>query len=156
MWIHVDRGRRRALLASAAGGACLTAILGFAADPAAAAYKAQVKSGTLQINGDGASDKLELLTAPVNPNILELDVGEDGTINFSFDRSTFSAIDVQAGGGNDEVRIAPGAQLDGVTIDGGAGDDTLEVNTFAGDDRVTVAPDVSQLIAPIVDLAADQ
>jgi hemolysin type calcium-binding protein len=74
---------------------------------------------------DGASDKLELLTAPDNPNVVELDVGEDGTIDFSFDRSTFGAIDVQAGGGNDEVRIASEAQLGDVTIDGGAGDDTL-------------------------------
>jgi len=125
MWIHLYHRRRRALMASAVGGACLTAMLGFAAGPAAAAYKAQVKAGTLQIVGDGASDKLELLTAPDNPNVLELDVGEDGTIDFSFDRSTFSAINVQAGGGNDEVRIGPGAQLDNVTIDGGAGDDTL-------------------------------
>jgi Ca2+-binding RTX toxin-like protein len=112
-------------VAGAVGGACLTAMLSFAADPAAAAYRAQVTGGTLQVIGDGASDKLELLTAPDNPNILELDVGEDGTIDFAFDRSTFSAIDVQAGGGNDEVRIGPGAQLDNVTIDGGAGDDTL-------------------------------
>ena len=125
MWIHVDRRRGRALLASAVSGACLTAMLGFAADPAAAAYNAQVRSGTLEIIGDGASDKLELLTAPDNPNIVELDVGEDGTIDFAFDRSTFSAIDVQAGGGDDEVRIALGAQLGDVTIDGGAGDDTL-------------------------------
>jgi Ca2+-binding RTX toxin-like protein len=138
MWIHVDRGRRRALLASAVGGACLTAILGFAADPAAAAYKAQVKSGTLQINGDGASDKLELLTAPDNPNILELDVGEDGTIDFAFDRSTFSAINVQAGGGDDEVRIAPGSGLGDVTIDGGAGDDTLIGGD--GNDRLIGGP----------------
>ena len=42
-------------------GACLTAMLGFAAGPAAAAYKAQVQTGTLQIVGDGASDKLELI-----------------------------------------------------------------------------------------------
>jgi Ca2+-binding RTX toxin-like protein len=125
MWIHVDQRRRRAFLASVVGGACLTAMFGFAADPAAAAYKAQVQAGTLQIVGDGASDKLELLTAPDNPNLLELDVGEDGTIDFTFDRSTFSAIDVQAGGGNDEVRVSPEAQLDNVTIDGGAGDDTL-------------------------------
>jgi Ca2+-binding RTX toxin-like protein len=112
-------------MASAVGGACLTAMLGFAAGPAVAAYKAQVQAGTLQIVGDGASDKLELLTAPDNPNLLELDVGEDGTIDFTFDRSTFSAINVQAGGGDDEVRISPEAQLDNVTIDGGAGDDTL-------------------------------
>ena len=34
--------------------------------------------------------------------------------------------------------------------------DRLLVNTLAGDDTVTVAPDVSQLISPLVDLGADQ
>ena len=125
MWNHLYRRRRRALMASAVSGACFTAMLGFAAGPAAAAYKAQVQAGTLQIVGDGASDKLELETAPDNPNILDLDVGEDGTIDFSFDRSTFSAINVQAGGGNDEIRVASGAQIGDVMFDGGAGDDTL-------------------------------
>ena len=33
--------------------------------------------------------------------------------------------------------------------------DTLRVNTLAGDDDVTVAPDVSELISPVVDLGAD-
>jgi hypothetical protein len=123
MWIHIDRRRGRALLTSAVSAACLTAMLGFAADPAAAAYKAQIQSGTLQITGDGASDKLELIPTPTT---LELDVGEDGTIDFAFDRSTFSAVNVQAGGGNDEVRVGPTASpLTNLTIDGGAGDDTL-------------------------------
>jgi hypothetical protein len=54
MWIHVEPRRRRSLVASVVSGACLTAMLGFAADPAAAAYKAQVEAGTLQIVGDGA------------------------------------------------------------------------------------------------------
>ncbi len=111
---------------SAVSGACLTAMLGFAAGPAAAAYKAQVQAtcGTLQIVGDGASDKLGLMSS--TPTTLELDVGEDGTIDFAFDRSTFSAVNVQAGGGNDEVLGGPtGSQLSNLTIDGGAGDDTL-------------------------------
>ncbi len=138
MRIHLYRRRRRALMASAVSGACITAMLGFAAGPAAAAYKAQVQAGTLEIVGDGASDKLELLTAPDNPNILELDVGEDGTIDFSFDRSTFSAIDVQAGGGNDEVRIGPGAQIGDVTIAGGSGDDTIRGGD--GDDTLIGGP----------------
>ena len=34
--------------------------------------------------------------------------------------------------------------------------DALQVNTLAGNDKVTVAPDVSQLIAPVIDLGADQ
>ncbi|HEY1518504.1 MAG TPA: calcium-binding protein [Solirubrobacteraceae bacterium] len=124
MRTHAVGRRRRTLVASAVSGACLTAMLGFAAGPAAAAYKAQVQTGTLQIVGDGASDKLALLSSPTDPNV-ELDVGEDGTIDFVFARSTFSAINVQAGGGNDEVRVGPGSQLSNLTIDGGAGDDTL-------------------------------
>jgi len=123
MKIHVVGRRRRALVRSVVSGVCLTATLGFAAGPASAAYKAQVQAGTLQIVGDGASDKLELLPTPTT---LELDVGEDGTIDFAFDRSTFSAVNVQAGGGNDDVRVGPTASpLSNLTIDGGAGDDTL-------------------------------
>jgi hypothetical protein len=34
--------------------------------------------------------------------------------------------------------------------------DTLRVNTLGGRDDVQVAPDVSALIAPVVDLGADQ
>ena len=34
--------------------------------------------------------------------------------------------------------------------------DTLRVNTLGGRDDVQVAPDVSTLIAPVVDLGADQ
>jgi RTX calcium-binding nonapeptide repeat (4 copies) len=34
--------------------------------------------------------------------------------------------------------------------------DTLDVNTLGGKDQVTVAPDVNQLIASVVDLGADQ
>ncbi len=124
MWTHVDNRRGRALLAGALSAACLTALFGVVADPAAAAYKAQVQAGTLQITGDAASDKLLLSVSPGN-NTLLVDVGEDGTTDFSFDRGTFTAIDVEAGGGNDEVRIAPGSDLSNVTINGGAGDDTI-------------------------------
>jgi hypothetical protein len=33
--------------------------------------------------------------------------------------------------------------------------DRLQVDTLGGDDDVTVAPDVAQLIMPVVDLGAD-
>jgi RTX calcium-binding nonapeptide repeat (4 copies) len=125
MWTQIDNRRRRALMGGALAGACLTALLGVVAAPAEAAYKAQVKAGTLRMIGDAASDRLLLLVSPENPNILEVDVGEDGTIDFTFDRSTFTAIDVEAGGGNDEVRIDPESDLSNVTINGGAGDDTI-------------------------------
>jgi Ca2+-binding RTX toxin-like protein len=144
MWTHTDDVRRgRVALIAALTGACLAAQLGVAAGPAAAAYRAQVQAGTLQIIGDAASDKLLLRVSPTDPNILQVDVGEDGTTDFTFDRSTFTAIDVEAGAGNDEVRIDPESDLGNVTINGGAGDDTIiggpeadVLNGGAGDDVV--------------------
>jgi Ca2+-binding RTX toxin-like protein len=125
MWTQVDNRRRRALLGGALAAACLTALFGIVAPPAEAAYKAQVKGGTLRLIGDAASDKLMLSVAPQDPNTLLVDVGEDGTTDFSFDRSTFTAIDVEAGGGDDEVRIDPESDLSNVTINGGGGNDTI-------------------------------
>jgi Ca2+-binding RTX toxin-like protein len=125
MLTHVDNRRPRALLAGALSAACLAALFGVVAAPADAAYKAQVQSGTLQITGDAASDKLSLDVSPTDPNILTVDVGEDGTTDFAFDRSTFTAIDVEAGGGNDDVRIVTPLDLGNVTINGGGGDDTI-------------------------------
>jgi Ca2+-binding RTX toxin-like protein len=122
MWIRaVHDGRVR--LGALALGASVAASWGFAATPALAAYRAQVSAGTLEITGNAVSDKLALQLDPANPGLLRLDVGEDGTVDFAFDRSTFSAIDVQAGAGNDEVQVANG--VGDVTIDGGPGDDTL-------------------------------
>ena len=108
---------------AAAASACSIVLLGFAADPAFASYKAQVQNGVLQITGDGASDKLALLP---DGSSLALDVGEDGTIDFRFDGSTFHAINVQAGGGDDTVDGSNGiAGFGPLTINGGPGNDTL-------------------------------
>ncbi|MGZ4255622.1 MAG: hypothetical protein ACXVR2_20500, partial [Solirubrobacteraceae bacterium] len=43
-----------------------------------------------------------------------------------------------------------------LTVSGSEQADTLAINTLGGKDQVTVAPEVSQLIAPVVDLGADQ
>ena len=128
--MEISRGgkRLRALQGGAAIGASVAAMLAFSAAPAFASYTAGVQGGTLQIKGDAASDKLALRLSPTDPNTLQVDVGEDGTADFAFDRSTFTAINVQAGGGNDEVRVDQSGGLftnDALTIDGGAGNDTL-------------------------------
>src|SRR3954471_11345363 len=111
---------RRAL----AGGAVAAVALGFAADKAAASYTAAVDAGgTLRIVGNGASDKLVL--APT-PDSVVLDVGEDGTADFTFARSAFNSVQVEAGGGADEVRTLNAATpLPDLSVDGGAGNDTL-------------------------------
>jgi hypothetical protein len=120
--------RMRALQGGAALGVSVVALFGFNAAPALASHTAGVENGTLQIKGDGASDKLALRLSPTDPNTLQVDVGDDGTVDFSFDRSTFTAINVQAGGGDDQVRVDQSFGSfanDALTIDGGAGDDTL-------------------------------
>jgi hypothetical protein len=119
---------RRALASGVLAGSLLAAWLAFGAVPAFAAYTATVQNGTLELTGDGASDKLALRLDGTAPSTLQVDVGEDGTTDFSFDRTTFTAIDVEAGGGDDEIRIdrSGGTFTDEtVTMNGGPGNDTL-------------------------------
>jgi Ca2+-binding RTX toxin-like protein len=113
---------------AAAAAIALLAALGPGAVKAAAATTAQVRQGTLVVTGDGASDKVSLGLLFDDPNVLAIDVGEDGTTDFAFDRSTFTAIRVNAGGDDDEVRIDQNSgPITGqpITINGGAGNDTL-------------------------------
>ena len=147
MSINDDHFLRRARQLCAVTGAALAGTFAFGAQSALAAYTANVHNGTLEITGDRASDKLALRLAAGNPNTLQVDVGDDGTPDFSFDRSTFTAIHVQGGAGNDQIRIdqSNGTFTDeAVTLDGGSGDDTLLGGDGAdvliggsGDDQVT-------------------
>jgi hypothetical protein len=68
----------------------MAALLGVTAAPALASTSASVQGETLQIKGDGAGDKPSLHLAPDNPNILQVDAGEDGAVDFAFDRSTLT------------------------------------------------------------------
>jgi Ca2+-binding RTX toxin-like protein len=119
--MSIQIARRRAAIGAVAG-LSLAAALGLAADRADAAYTAKVTGGTLQITGDRASDSLALLPTPTT---LVVDVGEDGTTDFTFDRSTFTAVSVSAGAGDDEVRVFNAADPLALTIDGGSGADRL-------------------------------
>jgi Ca2+-binding RTX toxin-like protein len=148
MFIRVGRARPRALQIGVATGASFLAICGFAADQTLAgdpaSVTARVHDGTLQITGTAGADTLALRLEPGQPNSLDVDVGDDGTVDFRFDRSTFGAINVQGGAGDDAIRgdETQGAITDDViTLDGGPGDDTLTggsgsdvLNGGAGDD----------------------
>src|SRR6476661_7751227 len=94
------------------------------AGPASAATSAQIVNGTLQISGDATSEQLALINSATT---FSLDVGEDGTADFTFDRSTLTAVVLKAKGGDDRVDVVNngGAFDKAVTIDGGAGDDAL-------------------------------
>ena len=118
------------------------------AAPADAAYSAKVKGKVLSITGNGAGDQLALRLRAGDPTILEVDVGDDGTADFSFARSAFTEIEVRAGGGNDAVRIDDmyGAFTDteATTLMGEAGNDSIiggvgaeAIQGGAGDDVIT-------------------
>ena len=126
MSIHTEPGGRRAIAAVVAAGACLAATLGFAANQADAAptrLQAHVQAGTLEITGTARADNIGLRLAPGAPATLQVDVGVDGTPDFSFETATFSAINVRAGDGAD--RITGSAGLAPLLIDGGRGKDFL-------------------------------
>jgi Ca2+-binding RTX toxin-like protein len=133
MSTHADPPAGRALALAALTSACLVAALGLATDQASADDTARVQAGTLQLTGDGAGDTLVL--APGGAN--DLDVIVNGQLLSTFDRSTFTAVAVDARGGDDTVSVQNGAPaLENVTIDGGAGDDRLTgangAETFIG------------------------
>jgi Ca2+-binding RTX toxin-like protein len=108
-----------------ATGALVTAALAFTVAQATAATTAQVANGTLTITGTNGADDITLQSQVANPGILEVDVNGDGAGDLSFDRTTFTAIDVLGRGGDD--RIVNRAQIfdEATTIDGGSGHDTL-------------------------------
>jgi hypothetical protein len=120
------RARRLGL---AAGAAALLAAGLATAGPAAAATAATVSNDTLTVTGDSGDDRIALRLAGGAAGTLQVDFGDDGSAEHSFDRSTFSRIEVFAGSGNDRFRVdqASGAFTDeALTVDGGNGHDTLD------------------------------
>ena len=103
------------------------AIAGLGADQAAASYSGKVENGVFKIAGNSASDKLVLYLESGLPGNLLADVGADGTIDFSLNRAEFDAVEVDAGGGDDEVRLQSvgGITDEPITVNGAAGNDTL-------------------------------
>ena len=140
---------RRSLPATVAASAVSLVVLAFAAGPAAAAptVSATVTGGTLQIVGSSAPDRLTLRLSGLDPNQLQVDVGDNGSADFTFGLATFAAIDIKTGNGADTVRIDPAnaafTNVKPTRIDGGNGDDDLNGGSGAevfvggrGDDLV--------------------
>jgi hypothetical protein len=100
------------------------AAMAVAAAPSSAATGAQFDGDTLQIFGDNGEQTLAIVN---QQSTYVLDIGNNGTADFTFDRSTFSKIEVDAKGGNDRIDLVNGGgALDKpITVDGGAGNDTL-------------------------------
>lgn len=119
---------RKTLLAATALAAMATSI----AVPVVAAappVRARIVDGTLRITGSPFADRIALRLAAADATQLQLDLGDDGSADASFDVSTFAAIDVDAGGGDDLVRLDTGngafTAAKPTRVFGGRGDDTL-------------------------------
>src|SRR6266511_1385337 len=89
----------------------------------------KLKHGELTIVGSEASDKIALRLQTGQPGVLQVDVGDDGSADFSFARDRVATIAVDAAAGDDLVRIdeSNGVFTDSIptTIDGGDGNDTI-------------------------------
>jgi len=130
MQIETIRTVRRGRLLSISASAAMLAVA-VTALPAAAAptVQAAVVDGNLLVTGSPADDKITLRLSAADPNQLQVDVGDDGSAEFVFDQSTFRAITVLGGNGEDTIRINETAGLfttvHPTTLDGGNGDDSL-------------------------------
>src|SRR5215475_13399040 len=60
-----------------------------------------VENGLLTVEGTNAGDRIALRLQAAQPGILEVDFGDDGSAEFSFERSEIAAIVVKAGNGGD-------------------------------------------------------
>jgi hypothetical protein len=125
---RITRVRRVGL---AAGAAAALGIAGVAmANPVGAAPSpsASVANDALTVTGTNASELLALRLQAGASGVLDVDFGDDGTAEFSFDRATFSRIEVFLRGGDDQFRVdqANGSfPEEALTVDGGNGRDTL-------------------------------
>jgi Ca2+-binding RTX toxin-like protein len=109
----------------------------FPARRAEAKYTAEVDGDTLVLTGDNKGDALAVRLTAGDPTHLDVDVGDDGTVDFNFDRSLFTAISIHAGAGRDTIRIDETNGLftdEAITIDGGPGNDTITGGS--GDDTI--------------------
>jgi Ca2+-binding RTX toxin-like protein len=92
-------------------------------------YKVKTHDRTLTIAARNAGDDLALRLAGGAPQTLQVDVGNDGSADYSVARSRFDRIAVTAGSGDNRVTID---EMNGAfttstptTIDGQGGNDTL-------------------------------
>jgi Ca2+-binding RTX toxin-like protein len=144
MTASISRPKRPFHLSATIGALALAALVVPAGSSAnhhkAPGVRAEVKGGTLEVTGSRRADSLALRLKAGDPTQVQVDVGDDGSGDFSFARSQLRVIEVKAGGGDDSVRIddANGAVNDTIptTIAGGRGDDSLKggqgAETFEG------------------------
>jgi Ca2+-binding RTX toxin-like protein len=84
---------------------------------------------TLRIQGTESGDAIALRLEAGHPDVVQVDLGDDGTADFSFPRAQIQAISVEGRGGDDRIRIddTNGSFTNTIPtrIDGGPGNDTV-------------------------------
>jgi hypothetical protein len=108
--------------------------LALTAGHAAAAPLVTNDHRTLVVNGGDGDDRLALRVRPSDPKAVEIDLGDDGTADVVVKRTTFDAIRVQTGAGDDTLRLAFAREVP-TTVEGGRGVDYLTVEGSSADDR---------------------
>jgi Ca2+-binding RTX toxin-like protein len=93
------------------------------------------KDGVAKVLGTNGSDAITLRLQAGNPDVIEVDVGADGTADFQLERPLVQEIIVKGFGGDDAIRVdhSNGAFTDTVPTQllGGEGADTLVGSTGA-------------------------
>jgi RTX calcium-binding nonapeptide repeat (4 copies) len=125
----------------------LTAGLAVAGSASAAvpdSPSASVANNTLTVDGTDGGDSISVGLDATNANTMLVDFG-NGTQRQSFDRSTFNAVAVFLGRGDDTFQVIPGGDFndEALAVDGQAGNDTISgsagndtISGGAGDDLV--------------------
>src|SRR5215217_4838799 len=131
--------------------ALLAALAAFAATAgqANAATTAKITAGTLTVRGDGNDNKLALGIRSTTPDVLRIDVGDDGITDFAFKRDQFESSAVKARAGADSIRIDNSGGIftdtEKTTLDGEAGADAL---TGGFGPEVLVGGDGADIVNP--------
>ena len=107
-------------------GALVIAMLGVTAE-ADATVIASVRNNTLTVKGAGAAEKITIRRGA--PGRLVVDVGDNGSADYTFLRSTFTRIVVNGGAGADRLKINESngvfTNTEATTLNGQAGNDVL-------------------------------
>ena len=129
-----SRSKRPIQLTATVGVLALVAlavpVLSSAKDKKVDGIRTDLKDGTLRVKGGDGGQRVALRLKAGDPSRIQVDAGDDGSADFSFDRRDVNAIKVKLGDGNDSARIddANGAFTDAIptTVAGADGNDSLE------------------------------
>ena len=136
-----SRRKRRFRLPAAVVALALASVVAAAPADASASGKksgkkvdgvrAAIKHGTLNVKGSNHGDRIALRLTDSDPLKIQVDVGDDGSADFSFASGDVAAIKVKGGARNDSIRIDDvhgpfTGDSRPTTIAGGGGNDSLQ------------------------------